>query len=137
HGGGIGTAIRRAESMGGCPTVSAGIVASAAIQKVVVISSPDDHFVPGPDCGVTISAIGRIDDAGGCPTVGAGIIPPAGVKIDAAAVISAPDDHFAAGPDCRVKFSAGGGIDGARRCPTVRGPGVSSPRVGLVIAAPN
>ena len=68
----------------------------------VVNSSPNDHFIAGPDCCVILSGRRRVGGAGGCPTVGAGIVSPASVQI--AAIISAPDDHFTAGPDCRVSF---------------------------------
>ena len=91
------------------PAINAAVVSPT----VVVLSTPDDHFIAGPDRSLTMSASGRIDRVGGRPTVSPGIIPPAGV------IISTPDDHFTAGPYRRVRLSRRG-RNGARSCPTVR-----------------
>ena len=48
---------------------------------------------------------------------------------------SAPDDHFAAGPDCRVTASARGRVGRAGGCPAIRA-GVVSPASVLTAAAP-
>ena len=124
----------RVGGAGGCPTVRAGIVSPAGVQRAgaAINSAPDDHFTAGPDCRVIVSASGRVGGAGGCPTIRAGIVSPAGVQI-AAAVISAPDDHFTAGPDCRVMVSGSGRVGGAGGCPTIRA-GIVSP-AGVQIAA--
>ena len=75
----------RVGGAGGCPTVGAGIVSPAGVQKMLPLdSAPDDHFAAGPDCRVSVSGSGRVGGAGGCPTVGAGIVSSAGVKIAAA-----------------------------------------------------
>ena len=70
----------RVGGAGGCPTVGAGIVSPAGVQKAAVTSAPDDHFAAGPHCRVTGSGSGRVGGAGGCPTVGAGVVSSAGVK---------------------------------------------------------
>ena len=67
---------------GGRPTIRAGIVSPAGVEKVAGVSSaPDDHFTAGPHCRVTVSGSGRVGGAGGRPTIGAGIVSPAGVQI--------------------------------------------------------
>ena len=43
----------RAGGAGGCPTVGAGIVSPAGVQKLPSKSTPDDHFAAGPHCRVT------------------------------------------------------------------------------------
>ena len=71
----------RVGGAGGCPTIRAGIVSPAGVQKIVaIISAPDDHFTAGPDCRVSSSASGRVGGAGGRPTIGAGIVSAAGVQ---------------------------------------------------------
>jgi hypothetical protein len=105
---------------GRCPTVGAGIVSPAGVQKVVVKPPPDDHFTAAPHCRVIGPGRGRVGGAGSCPTVGAGIVSPAAVAITDAAVTKAtPDDHFAAGPHCRVPVSGSGRAGGAGSCPRV------------------
>src|SRR5262249_49793961 len=95
----------RAGAAGTCPTVGAGFISPAGVQKAAVaLSAPEDHFTSGPDCRVSLSGRRRVVDAGACPTIGAGIVSTTGVQIDAG--ISAPDDHFAARPDCRGKEPA-------------------------------
>src|SRR5436305_2056410 len=96
----------RGGGAGGCPTIRAGIVLPAGVQKVRAIrsSTPDDHFTAGPHCCVNASTTGRVGSADSCPTIRAGIVSRACVHIHA--VISAPDDHFAATPD-RWRFSSG------------------------------
>ena len=93
----------RACGAGGCPTIGAGIISAAGVEKGAAgESAPDDHFAAGPHCRVRGSAIWRVGGAGGCPTVGAGTVSPAGVE-KAAVTEPAPDDHFAAGPYCRMQ----------------------------------
>jgi hypothetical protein len=86
------------------PTIGAGIVSPAGVQKIrariTEASAPDDHFAAGPDCCV-IGYSGRISGAGCCPAIGARVVSPAG----AVGVISTPDDHFATRPHCRVTVS--------------------------------
>ena len=51
----------RVDGAGGHPTVAAGIISTAGVQKAaVVVPAPDDHFGTGPYCGVTGSAVGRV-----------------------------------------------------------------------------
>ena len=91
------------------------------------LSSPDDHFTPGPDCSGTKSARGRIGQAGGCPTIRAGIVSPARVQNEDA-INSAPDDHFTARPHRSMQGSGICRVGRAGRCPTV-GAGIVSPPV--------
>ena len=45
--------------------------------RFVTISTPDDHFAAGPDCGVIVSAFRRVGSAGGCPEFVLGLyLPP-------------------------------------------------------------
>src|SRR6266446_1365300 len=88
----------RVGGAGGCPTVRAGIVPPAGVHFVLARdisgSTPDDHFIAGPDRRVIVPASGRVGSAGGCPTIRAGIVSPAGVHIDIWIRGSTPDDHF-------------------------------------------
>src|SRR5438876_9866178 len=74
----------RVGSTGSCPTVSAGIVSAAGVQRIAyhcpVTSAPKDHFAAGPHSCVVSSCSGRIGGTGGGPTVGAGITCPASVN---------------------------------------------------------
>ena len=86
----------------GRPIIRAGIVSAAGVQTVGAIkSTPDDHFIVGPDCRVILSASGCVGGAGDYPTIRTRIVSPTGVEIVGIA-ITAPDDHFTAGPYCRV-----------------------------------
>jgi hypothetical protein len=85
-----------------CPTVNAWIVPTTCIQIArTVVSTPDNHFVTSPYCGVRATGSGDISLTCGCPNAGDRIVPPAGVQMDGGPV-SAPDDHLSAGPDCAV-----------------------------------
>src|SRR5207247_9697660 len=109
---------------GGWPTVRAGRVFPTAVQHRSVVSTPDDHFTPGPDCRLIVSVgrgVGRVDT---CPTIGARVVSPACIK-NARVVSPAPDNHFIAGPDCRVNRPAGGRVGGVGGCPTI-GAGAAS-----------
>jgi hypothetical protein len=66
----------------GYPTIHAGTVSSAGVQtnEEGTFSTPDYHFIAGPDRRVLESAIGRVGGAGGRPTIRAGIVSPAGVQ---------------------------------------------------------
>src|SRR5438045_2129222 len=118
-----GSGSGRVGGAGGCPTIRAGIVLTAAVAKTatgaLTLSAPDDHFTASPDCSVSISAIRRVGDAGGCPTIRTGIVPPASVQI-VVTIESAPDDHFTARPHCSVSSSASGCVGDAGGCPTIR-----------------
>jgi hypothetical protein len=106
HSGVTGSGIGRVGGAGGCPTVRAGIVSPARVQREAIIKpAPDGHFTVNPDCRVTGSGVGRIGGAGGYPTVRAGIISPARVQIGGVITRSTPDNHFAAGPDRCVRLS--------------------------------
>src|SRR5207245_7421047 len=67
----IGSAIGRVGGDGGCPSIGAGIVSPAAVNKQadVVVPAPDDHFTAGPHRPVKGSAIGRVTEAGRSPSV--------------------------------------------------------------------
>ena len=54
--------IGRVGGAGGCPTVGAGIISSAGVQKVPLPShsAPDDHFAAGPHCRVNARAAGAL-----------------------------------------------------------------------------
>ena len=82
----------RVGGAGGCPTIRAGIVSPAGVQKIAdcVSSTPDDHFTAGPHCRVKYSRSGRVGGAGGCPTIRAGIVSPAGVEKVAVTVENPP-----------------------------------------------
>ncbi len=85
----------RVGEAGGCPTVGAGIVSAAGVNKggldVAVKSAPDDHFSSGPHCRVIGSGIRSVGEAGGCPTVGAGIVSPTSIRIAGDVIVSAPE----------------------------------------------
>jgi hypothetical protein len=99
-----------ASTAGSYPVVGFRIVSSAVIEvgigprrNIEKESAPDDHFLPGPHCGVCSSRARPVAGAGGHPSVGLGIVSPTGIRVirirkDA----SAPDDHLATSPDCRV-----------------------------------
>src|SRR4029077_1048530 len=54
----------------GRPTISAGSVSPAGVQKVVLAPSPpNDHFTPGPDCSVLGSGFGRIEGGRSRPCI--------------------------------------------------------------------
>ena len=126
------SAIGCIDGAGGCPTIGAGVVSSAGVQKKggieIVKSAPDDHFTSCPHCRVIVSGARRVGGAGSGPTVGGGIIPAASVKIATHASSAAPDNHFAAGPHCRVIVSAIGCAGGAGWSPCVVGASVRPTR---------
>ena len=95
---------RRVGGAGSCPTVRAGIVSAAGIEefeRARRCSSPDDHLIAGPDCGVTASLSGGVGGVGSCPTIRAGIVSPARVQMPRSRDAT-PDDHFTASPHCCV-----------------------------------
>jgi hypothetical protein len=56
----------------GCPAVCARIVSTAGVQvslRVIVITSPNDHFAATPYGGMSVSCQGDISDTDGCPRV--------------------------------------------------------------------
>ena len=117
----------RAVSAGGYPSVGAGIIFAASVQKVGAIpSAPGDHLAASPHRSVLVSTSGRTIGARGCPGVGDGIISAAGVQ-KAVTVKSAPDDHyhFTFDPQRRVMGSDSRRAGGAGSCPNV-GAGVVS-----------
>src|SRR5439155_23966830 len=99
----IASCVGRIGRAGGCPTVRAGIVSPARVQReaILIKSAPDDHFAAIPNRGVTGSGVGRIGGAGGCPTVRAGIV-------------------SAAGPGWNVPLSAGWRVGVGGGCLSVR-----------------
>ena len=118
------------------PTIRAGIVSPAGVQKAEAItrSALDNHFAAGPHCCVRGSARRRVGGGSSCPAICAGIILPTGVKI-ARGAISTPDDHFAAGPDRSVRVPGSGRIGDAGWSPRVvnaatRGTSYNRKRVG-------
>ena len=57
----IASARGRVDGAGRCPTVRAGIVSPASVERrIAVISAPNDHFTAGPDCRVTARAVGAL-----------------------------------------------------------------------------
>ena len=46
-----------AAGRGGNPTVSAGVVSSATVEKAAIVSAPDDHFTASPDCRMLVTHI--------------------------------------------------------------------------------
>ena len=116
----------RVGGAGGCPTVGAGIVSPAGVQKAADDhSAPDDHFAAGPNCRVI-----RLGPAGALVVLVAVQLSVLGLYLPpvfkTAAAISAPDDHFAAGPYCCVTYRRIGRVGGAGGCPTI-GAGIISP----------
>src|SRR5205814_8132028 len=100
----------RASDVRGRPTVCAGIISTAGVQKVDSIgssgtSAPDDHFTAGPHCRVTGSRSGRVARTGDCPTIHTRIVSATGVEIADIKITSTPNDHITASPDCRLIFS--------------------------------
>ena len=81
-------------------------VSSTSVQ-IPSCTAPDDHFIAGPDCGVTDSRGGRVGITGGCPTVDIRIISPP-VFRELRDSGSTPDDHFVSSPHCRVTESGQG-----------------------------
>src|SRR5205807_406490 len=72
----------RAVGAGSCPTVCAGVISSAGIQKATVVrTTPDNHLAVSPDCRVILSASRRVGEARSCPTVRARAVPSAAVQI--------------------------------------------------------
>ena len=125
---------------GSRPTIRAGIIFPAGVERVVHRSAPDDHFGVSPHCCVIKSGSGRVVCAGGCPTVGEGIISPTGPDNVAGLVDPTPNDHFAASPHCRVRDPASGRVGGAGRGPTVCNGVVPSAGVqmhAIAISAPD
>ena len=124
---------------GRSPTIGAGIVSVAGVQKIrariTEASAPDDHFAVCPYCRVKPSGLGRVGGGGGCPTVRAGIIPATGVY-NIGVVKPAPDDHFAAGPHCCV-IGYSGRISGAGCCPAIGARVVSPAGTVGVTSTPN
>lgn len=110
--------------------------------KVVIESTPDDHFAPRPDCSVIPSCQRHACGARGHPAVCVGIVSPACIEIHhRAAKHSAPDDHFAAGPHRGMRVSRRGRIVETRAEPTVRARIISPAAVrvseGFIHAAPD
>ena len=104
---------------GGCPTIRAGIVSPASVQKkLVIFSTPNDHFTASPHGSVQLTDGRRISGAGGCPTIRAGIVSPAGVQ-DGRSIPSTPDDHFTTGPNGCVTCAGRGDMEGARSPPLI------------------
>ena len=107
-----------------CPTVGTGIISTTGVKRrraIVSVTTPDDHFITRPDCGVILPPTGRISGAGSCPTVRNGIVPSPGVDVVARHNIpSAPDDHLSTGPHCRVEDAPIGRTRGTRGRPTIR-----------------
>src|SRR5262249_34829567 len=81
----------RGGGAGGCPTIYAGIVSSAGVQKAAPDSAPDDHFPASPVCRSIAPSIWWVAGAGGCPSiVGAPIRP---VRYSRKRIVSTPLDH--------------------------------------------
>ena len=110
---------------GGCPTICAGIVSPASVQKARSRSSaPDDHFTAGPDCRVNDRAVGALVVLVAVQLSVLGLyLPPV---FEPRSDHSTPNDHFIAGPDCRVTVSGRGRVGRAGGCPTIRA-GIVSP----------
>src|SRR5437016_13481707 len=80
----------------GCPTVGAGVVSPARVQKTAIAeSAPDNHFITGPDGSVPLPAFRRVTGTGGCPGVRRRVVSAAVVQ-RGTTVICAPDDHLSA-----------------------------------------
>ena len=112
---------------GGCPTIRAGIVSPAGVERAcrdypphTIISAPVQTAVwraPGS---------GRVGGAGGCPTVRAGIVSPAGVRTPSPRV-DPPQTIISVPVQTPVGRSrARGRVGGTGGCPTIRA-GIVSP----------
>jgi len=74
---------RGADGVGGGPTICSRIVSPAGVKSDVttaIVSTPDNHFAPTPDCRVNVSARGRGSGVGRRPTIRPGIVSPAGIN---------------------------------------------------------
>src|SRR5207302_2049941 len=97
----------RVGEAGGCPTVGAGIVSTAGVQKAAAAlsSAPDDHFTAAPDACVNESRARRIGGARERPAIRAGIVP--SPRIDGETTVgTAPYDHLTARPYRRARDTA-------------------------------
>src|SRR5205807_2191516 len=83
-----------------------------------IISTPNDHFVAGPDCGVIRPGSRRISGAGSCPTVRSRIVTATAVY-NRDGIKPTPHNHLAAGPDCGVIRPRSGRAGSAGSCPYV------------------
>ena len=135
----ISSGRRRIGGTGRSPTIGAGIVYPAGVQKIrariTEASAPDDHLGTRPYCGMKPSGLGRVGRTGGCPTVCAEIIPAADIY-NIGVVKPAPDDHLAAGPDCCV-IGYSGRISGAGCCPAIGAQVVSPAGAVGIISTPD
>ena len=116
----VSSATRRIGGASRYPSIRPGIVLTARGEITIITTTPDDHFVASPHCGMPISPRGGIASAGIRPTVRDGIIFAATVKKATEPIPSTPDDHFAAGPDSRVAGSGSRRIHSSGRCPSIR-----------------
>jgi hypothetical protein len=67
----------RARGTSGCPAVCVRIVSATGVQvnlRVIVITSPNDHFAATPYRGMSLSCKGDIGGTDGCPRVQCGIV---------------------------------------------------------------
>src|SRR5205823_2162189 len=119
----IFSAVGRADDVGGCPSISAGIIFAAGVKSAAAIrSAPHDHFTAAPHCCVAVPRSGRVGGAGSCPTASTGIISPPGVQgAPTVAIVSAPDDHFTTRPYCGVPAAGIGRVGDAGGSPRVVG----------------
>jgi len=129
----IFSAVGRADDVGGCPSISAGIIFAAGVKSAAAIrSAPHDHFTAAPHCCVAVPRSGRVGGAGSCPTASTGIISPPGVqRAQTVAIVSAPHDHFTARPDCPMDLSGIGRVGGVCSCPSVGSEIVFAAGVGI------
>jgi hypothetical protein len=117
----IDAGVRRVDGTGRHPTIRAGIVFPARVNKEAstIFASPDDHFIVAPHCRMRKSSRGRVVGTYSCPTVRVRIVLCPIVKN--ANNSSTPDNHLAASPHRRVEASAVWRVRRSCTYPTVRG----------------
>lgn len=120
-----------------CPSVGARTVPAPGIGiagRANSSSSPDDHFVTGPDGRVAVSPVWRSGGVSPHPTIRTRIVSTSCIGDKEPVECAAPYNHFTARPDCRVQRSTTGCICCARRRPNISIRVVSTARIHQVHA---
>jgi hypothetical protein len=123
---------------------------------VIVIATPNYHFIASPDCSMVISRSRRVENAGRRPSVRIGIIPSTSIQRrnryrcrrrrrarSRVEVVSrsgvqlgpltqaTPNNHFTTRPDCRVPEAGFRRVNDTGRRPTIRDGIISPTGVGI------
>ena len=116
---------------GRCPAIRAWVVSPSGVEisaDEACLTARDDHFIIGPNRGVSSSRLWCITRAGRYPAVRARAISTPSVQVIVATVkeIPAPDDHFTASPRWIVYRTAYWRVGRVSGCPTISGRIVSA-----------